>query len=62
MNDLKTYTISEELFIAIIESAYIKGVGNGFDQCHYPGTVIDDKEAVKSALEIIKNQQFVYEN
>ena len=56
MNDSKTYTISEDLFIAIIERAYAKGCSSG-----YSGDV-DNKEAVDHALEIVRNQQFVYED
>ena len=60
---MKTYTISEELYIAIIEHAYIKGVGNGYDTAKNPLVPLkDDKEAVQNALETIRNQQYIYED
>ena len=66
MNDSKTYTISEDLFIAIIENVYIKGVRNSYEglkgskALHYKAT--DEKEAIMNALETIRNQQYIYEN
>ena len=56
MNDSKTYTISEDLYKAIIENAYIKGVRNGHDRGAFGG----EKEVIKNALDIIRKQQYIY--
>ena len=70
MNDSKTYKISEDLFIAIIENVYIKGVRNSYEGLKgktYEGQALDynladDKEAIHNALETIRNQQYIYED
>jgi len=70
MNDSKTYKISEDLFIAIVEHVYIKGVRNSYEGLKgkmYEGkpldyNLADDKEAVMNALKTIRNQQYIYED
>ena len=52
MNDSKTYTISEDLYKAILERVYVQGATNY--------TLMDD--AVKEAIKTIKDQQYIYED
>tara|TARA_R110000744_G_scaffold376292_1_gene490437 strand:+ start:107 stop:295 length:189 start_codon:yes stop_codon:yes gene_type:complete len=55
---MKTYTISEDLFTAIIESVYHKGrCSINIIKHEY-----DEKEVLKRALKTIRDQQFVYED
>tara|TARA_R100000951_G_C2574678_1_gene159948 strand:- start:338 stop:514 length:177 start_codon:yes stop_codon:yes gene_type:complete len=52
MNDSKTYTISEDLYKAILERVYVQGATNY--------TLMDD--AVKEAIKTIEYQQYIYED
>ena len=54
---MKTYTISEELYKAILEAAFFKG-------CISTNKDMDKNldDTLKAALKTIRNQQFVYEN
>ena len=59
MNDSKTYTISEDLYKAILESIFVKGQTSGkFD---LTSTFLMD-DAVKGAIKTIEDQQYIYEN
>ena len=57
MNNSKTYTISEDLYKAILEAAFFKG-------CISTGKDMDKNldDTLKAALKTIRNQQFVYED
>jgi hypothetical protein len=65
MNDSKTYTISKDLYVAILESVFTKGKtnGNGINSGRYSfeSTFLMD-DAIKSALKTIENQQYIYED
>jgi hypothetical protein len=54
---MKTYTISEDLYKAILEAAFFKG-------CISTGKDMDKNldDTLKAALKTIRNQQFVYED
>ena len=59
MNDSKTYTISEDLYKAILESIFVKGQTSGkFD---LTSTYLMD-DAIKGAIEMVQNQQYIYED
>tara|TARA_R100000951_G_scaffold34895_1_gene29588 strand:- start:261 stop:419 length:159 start_codon:yes stop_codon:yes gene_type:complete len=52
MNNSKTYTISEDLYKAILERVYVQGATS------YAS--IDD--AVKEAIKFVEEQQYIYED
>jgi len=56
MNDSKTYTISANLYKAILEKVYVQGVGADF----LSDTLIDD--SVKEAIKVVEDQQYIYNN
>jgi hypothetical protein len=64
---MKTYTISEDLFTAIIESVYHKGrCSINISLRLFEATTIkheyDEKEVLKRALKTIRDQQYIYED
>ena len=66
MNNSKTYTISEDLYKAIIESAFIKGCisQNSDSEIGLRRTDRDKnmQETLQMALKTIEDQQYIYEN
>jgi hypothetical protein len=58
MNDSKTYTISKDLYTAIIESVYHKG------RCsiNIIKHIYDEKEVLQKAIKTVEDQQYIYEN
>ena len=73
MNNSKTYTISEDLYKAIIDVAYQKGYRDGFDSrnfSEYKSFDLDkntikingSKSCLDHALKVIEDQQYIYEN
>ena len=59
MNNSKTYTISEDLYKAILESIFTKGqiASNAVNGRTF---LMDD--AIKGAIKTIEDQQYIYEN
>ena len=58
MNDSKTYTISEDLYKAIIESVYQKArVSTFMDSSEY-----SSREVLKEAIKLVEYQQYIYED
>lgn len=66
MNNSKTYTISEDLYKAIIESAFIKGCisqnNDGHIGLRYTQRDQDMQETLQMALKTIEDQQYIYED
>jgi len=66
MNNSKTYTISEDLYKAIIESAFIKGcISQNNDSATGLRRTDRDKnmqETLQMALKTIEDQQYIYED
>ena len=58
MNDSKTYTISKDLYTAIIESVYHKGRCSTNSIKH----IYDEKEVLKQAIKVVEDQQYIYED
>ena len=58
MNDSKTYTISKDLYTAIIESVYHKGRCSINNIKH----IYDEKEVLKQAIKVVEDQQYIYED
>jgi len=55
---MKTYTISEELYKAIIGSVYQKGrVSTHIDTPEYQA-----REVLKQAIKMVEEQQYIYED
>ena len=55
---MKTYTISEELYKAIIGSVYQKGrVSTHIDTPEYQA-----REVLKQAIKMVEDQQYIYED
>jgi len=57
MNDSKTYTISEDLYKAILEAAFFKGC---ISESQDTDKNLD--AALKFALKTIRDQQYIYED
>ena len=59
MNDSKTYTISEDLFKAILENTFTKGqiAANCVN-----GRTFLMNEAIKEVVKLVEDQQYIYEN
>ena len=57
MNDSKTYTISEDLYKAILEAAFFKGCISASQD-----TDKNLDAALKFALKTIRDQQYIYED
>ncbi len=58
MNNSKTYTISEDLYKAIIESVYSKGIIS----THGDNIKYSEKEVLQDALKTIEDLQYIYED
>ena len=57
---MKTYTISENLYKAIIESLYYNGrYSKHLDESIQPH---HEKSAIESAIKMIEEQQYIYED
>jgi hypothetical protein len=55
---MKTYTISEDLYKAIIESVYSKGIIS----THGDNIKYSEKEVLQDALKTIEDLQYIYED
>lgn len=55
---MKTYTITEDLYKAIIESVYHKGICS----THGDNIKFDEKEVLQQAIKTIEDQQYIYED
>ena len=60
MNDSKTYTISEGLYKAIIESVYENGKYAKY--IHKANKSKHEKDTINNAMKIIQDQQYIYED
>ena len=57
---MKTYTISENLYKAILESVYHKGIcSTHLDDSQKK---VDEKNVIISAFAALVDQQYIYEN